>query len=110
MNLINFMHTIMNTQSTNCKSVHDIKRTSHKTNVVYQVCKCEDEATATDNKAGAGILPSTAVILATGQEDFNDFFWNLVAKYASAAMIALTVLDLLSSIRGDTVQCYAPSN
>jgi hypothetical protein len=61
-------------------------------------------------KAGAGILPSTSVILATGQEDFNDFFWDLVVKYASAAMIALTVLDLLSSIRGDTVQCYTPSN
>ena len=79
MNLINFMHTIMNTQSTNCKSVHDIKRTSHKTNVVYQVCKCEDEATAADNNKSTSSKALQEVRVSRG------------ARHLSPSSIALRV-------------------
>ena len=49
-------------------------------------------------------------ILPTERNEFNDFFWDLLVKYACSAMVALTLLDILSSIRGDSVQCMTPSN
>ena len=61
MNLINFMHTIMSKQSINCQSVHDMKRTSHKTNAVYQVNKCEDEATDNNKSTSSKVLQEVRV-------------------------------------------------
>jgi hypothetical protein len=72
----------MNTQSTNCKSVHDIKRTSHKTNVVYQVCKCEDEATAADNNKSTSSKALQEVRVSRG------------ARHLSPSSIALRVYSV----------------
>ena len=65
----------------------------------------------------AGILPTAGFLLSaqkdglpTKGDEFNDFFWDLLVKYACSAMVALTLLDILSSIRGDSVQCMTPSN
>ena len=70
-------------------------------------------------KNEVNILPSTQTLLNDRNNElsllsidsnFDDFIWDQIIKYATTAMIALTLLDLLSSIRGDTVQCMTPSN
>jgi hypothetical protein len=56
------------------------------------------------------LKPSDSFTSAVDDNDFSDLFWDQIIKYATTAMIALTLLDLVSSIRGDTVQCLTPSN
>ena len=42
--------------------------------------------------------------------EFKDFFWDDIIKYATSAMVALTLLDILATFLGDTVHCMTPSN
>ena len=82
----------------------------------------ERNARRAQTKKGKGVqgLPSAETLLqnqsdylpsVTGEDGtFNNLFWDQIIKYATSAMIALTLLDLLSSIRGDSVQCMTPSN
>ena len=43
-------------------------------------------------------------------EDLKDFFWDKIIKYSVAGMFLLTILDVLSSIRGISVQCMTPDD
>ena len=54
--------------------------------------------------------PSTSGASAREKLVFKDLFWDQLIKFATSAMIALTLLDILSSFRGDTVQCMTPGN
>ena len=48
-------------------------------------------------------------VLKKGSE-FHDFFWDEIIKYATSAMVALTLLDILTTFLGDTVHCMTPSS
>jgi hypothetical protein len=56
------------------------------------------------------LKPSDSLVSSVEESSFNDLFWDQIIKYAATAMIVLTLLDLLSSIREDTVQCMTPTN
>ena len=40
----------------------------------------------------------------------RDLFWDQALLYIASGMLALTVLEVLSSIRGESVQCFTPDN
>lgn len=62
-------------------------------------------------KANEGDRVDKDSITAEKQEfEFRDFFWDEIIRYASSAMVALTLLDILAHFLGDTVHCMTPSN
>ena len=69
-----------------------------------------DKSTNTSEKKGGPGVPSSSETSTREKVVFKDLFWDQLIKFATSAMIALTLLDILSSFRGDTVQCMTPGN
>ena len=71
--------------------------------------KADKSANTSEKKRD--VPPTSEVSQATREQVvFKDLFWDQLVKFATSAMIALTLLDILSSFRGDTVQCMTPGN
>ena len=69
-----------------------------------------DKSTNTPSREKKGDVPSTSEVSRSEKVIFKDLFWDQLITFATTAMIALTLLDILSSFRGDTVQCMTPGN
>ena len=59
-------------------------------------------------------IPAAAAILSLRESDeaslSKDFFWDQAVKLFASGMLVLTLLEVLSSIRGEAVQCLTPEN
>ena len=81
----------------------------------------QDDATQNDasmakkfqNRSGLGEEQQSkrTTLLDLGEDSQSkDFFWDQAVKLCASGMLALTVLEVLSSIRGEAVQCLTPDN
>ena len=73
----------------------------------------EEERAKNAKSADVG-LPAAASLLSLRESDeasqSKDFFWDQAVKLLASGMLVLTLLEVLSSIRGEAVQCLTPDN
>ena len=64
------------------------------------------------NRSGLGEEPQSKKAALHNQEDSQskDFLWDQAVKLCASGMLVLTLLEVLSSIRGEAVKCLTPDN
>ena len=73
----------------------------------------EEERLKNVKSAAVGI-PAAAALLSLRESDeasqSKDFLWDQAVKLCASGMLVLTLLEVLSSIRGEAVKCLTPDN
>ena len=79
-------------------------------------CQLAKMTTGTDEKLqnfpemGEEQQPNTTLFNLSENVQSKDFFWDEALKLFASGMLALTLLEVLSSISGEAVQCLTPNN